>query len=131
MAAVFGAYPAFQCKIRFLESLLLLEVRRIWCSGATEAGDVQAPVEKDAGISSYALQLLSIWGLMSYLKLVRQGMLEDAWSSNSIYQQIKSEMSRLETVLPEAHRFKNSRFHELPLSELEKHRHYWASWIFI
>ncbi|EXJ58182.1 hypothetical protein A1O7_05607 [Cladophialophora yegresii CBS 114405] len=91
----------------------------------------QAAEEKDAGINSYALQLLSIWGrLMSYLKTISQGDLEDAWTANSTYQQIKAEMSRFETVLPEVHRFKNARFRERNISELERHRHYWASWVF-
>ncbi len=86
--------------------------------------------EKDAGISSYTLQLLSTWGrLMSHLKSIRQGVLEDAWTANSVYQQIKAEMSRYETVLPEAHRFKNARFRERDVLDLERHRHYWASWV--
>ncbi|OAP60439.1 hypothetical protein AYL99_05441 [Fonsecaea erecta] len=86
--------------------------------------------EKDAGINSYVLQLLSIWGrLMSYLKTIKQGNLEEAWTANSVYQQIKSEMSRFETVLPEVHRFKNTRFHDRTLSELEEQRGYWAPWI--
>ncbi|KAJ9609984.1 hypothetical protein H2200_006314 [Cladophialophora chaetospira] len=100
-------------------------------NAAIESGEPQITLEKDLGINSYALQLLSIWGrLMSYLKNIRQGNLEDAWAANSTYQQIKSEMSRVETILPEVHRFRNSRFHELTLSELESHRAYWASWIF-
>ncbi|KIW85378.1 hypothetical protein Z517_00768 [Fonsecaea pedrosoi CBS 271.37] len=87
--------------------------------------------EKDAGISSYALQLLSIWGrLMSYLKTIKQGNLEEPWAANSVYQQIKSEMSRFETVLPEAHRFKNNRFHDRTPSELEEQRAYWSAWVF-
>ncbi|OAL32568.1 hypothetical protein AYO20_07878 [Fonsecaea nubica] len=87
--------------------------------------------EKDAGINSYALQLLSIWGrLMSYLKTIKQGNLEEPWAANSVYQQIKSEMSRFETVLPEAHRFKNNRFHDRTPSELEEQRAYWAAWVF-
>ncbi|KIY01034.1 uncharacterized protein Z520_03700 [Fonsecaea multimorphosa CBS 102226] len=87
--------------------------------------------EKDSGINSYALQLLSIWGrLMSYLKTIRQGNLEEAWTANSVYQQIKSEMSRFETVLPEVHRFKNTRFHDRRLPELEAQRGYWAPWVF-
>ena len=100
-------------------------------TASNESGEQQLAPEKDLGIGSYALQLLSIWGrLMLYLKTIRQGNLEDAWAANSTYQQIKSEMSRLETVLPEVHRFRNSRFHELTLSELESHRGYWTSWIF-
>jgi hypothetical protein len=97
---------------------------------SNEPADPQLAVERDAGISSYALQLLSIWGrLMSYLKTIKQGTLEDAWTANSVYQQIKSEMSRLETVLPEVHRYKNSRFHDLTLTDLDNQRRYWASWI--
>ncbi|KIW66663.1 hypothetical protein, variant [Phialophora macrospora] len=91
----------------------------------------QAAEDKDAGINSYFLRLLSIWGrLMSYLKTIRQGVLEDAWTANSMYQQIKAEMSGFETVLPEVHRFKNTRFCERNISELERDRHYWASWVF-
>ncbi|KIW95567.1 uncharacterized protein Z519_04152 [Cladophialophora bantiana CBS 173.52] len=93
--------------------------------------EFEAVEEKDAGIYAYALQLLSIWGrLMAYLKTIRQGNLEDAWTANSVYQQIKSEMSRFETVLPEVHRFKNNRFHERTPSELEQQRGYWAPWVF-
>ncbi|OCT51150.1 hypothetical protein CLCR_08205 [Cladophialophora carrionii] len=102
--------------------------------GLTSPNDLEEPQaaeEKDAGINSYALQLLSIWGrLMSYLKTISQGVLEDAWTANSMYQQIKAEMARFETVLPEVHRFKNARFRERDISELERHRHYWASWVF-
>jgi hypothetical protein len=102
--------------------------------GLTSPNDLEEPQaaeEKDAGINSYALRLLSIWGrLMSYLKTIRQGVLEDAWTANSMYQQIKAEMSRFETVLPEVHRFKNTRFRERNISELERDRHYWASWVF-
>ncbi|ETI22844.1 hypothetical protein G647_06921 [Cladophialophora carrionii CBS 160.54] len=102
--------------------------------GLTSPNDLEEPQaaeQKDAGINSYALQLLSIWGrLMSYLKTISQGVLEDAWTANSMYQQIKAEMSRFETVLPEVHRFKNARFRERDISELERHRHYWASWVF-
>lgn len=101
-------------------------------TGSGEPGDPQSSIEKDAGIGSYALRLMSIWGrLMSYLGTAKLGNFEDAWTSNSIYQQIKSEMSRLETVLPEVHRFKNSRFHELTLAQLKSHRNYWARWIFV
>lgn len=95
-------------------------------SDAPDIGD-----ERDEGITSYALQLLSIWGrLMAYLKSIKQGNLEDAWVVNSTYQQIKAEMSRFETVFPEAHRFKNTRFHEITTSDLAKQREYWAPWIF-
>lgn len=87
--------------------------------------------ETDDGIGSYALQLLTTWGrLMAYLKTVKQGKLEDAWSATSEYQQIKSEMSRFETVFPEVHRFKNAKFHERTSTELTCHRSYWAPWIF-
>ena len=97
----------------------------------SDLADPRTSREKDDGINSYALQLLSVWGrLMSYLKTTRKGNLEDAWMANSIYQQIKSEMSRFETVFPEAHRFKNARFHERSPSELAKDREYWAPWAF-
>jgi hypothetical protein len=109
-------------------------VRRPEILGLTSLSDPeesQVVEEKDDGINSYALRLLSIWGrLMSHLKTVRQGVIEDAWTATSVYQQIKSEMSRFETVLPEVHRFKNTRFRDTDLLELEKHRHYWASWVF-
>ena len=99
----------------------------------TSSNDPEEPPvadETDAGISSYTLQLLSIWGrLMSHLKTIRQGVLEDAWTASSVYQQIKAEMSRYETVLPEVHRFKNTRFRERDVLDLERHRHYWASWV--
>ncbi|KAI1618688.1 hypothetical protein EDD36DRAFT_39323 [Exophiala viscosa] len=89
------------------------------------------PDERDDGICSYALQLLTIWGrLMAYLKTIKQGKLEDAWSTNSEYQQIKSEMSRYETIFPEVHRFKNAKFHERTSTDLTTHRSYWAPWIF-
>lgn len=100
-------------------------------NAAHDLGDPATPEEKDDGINSYALQLLSIWGrLMSYLKTIRQGSLEDAWIANSSYQQIKAEMSRLETVFPEAHRFKNARFHDRTTEELTRNRDYWAPWVF-
>ncbi|OQV07892.1 Fungal specific transcription factor domain-containing protein [Cladophialophora immunda] len=98
---------------------------------SNRSADLEGVEEKDAGIDSYALQLLSIWGrLMAYLKTIREGKLEEAWTANSVYQQIKSEMSRFETVLPEVHRFKNTRFHDRTISELEEQRGYWAPWVF-
>ncbi|EXJ80923.1 hypothetical protein A1O3_07211 [Capronia epimyces CBS 606.96] len=96
-----------------------------------KAGDSPVVDENDNGINSYALQLLSTWGrLMVYLKTIRKGNLEDAWVANSTYQQLKSEMSRFETVFPEAHRFKYARFHERTPDGLSRDRVYWASWIF-
>lgn len=84
----------------------------------------------DDGVTSYSLQLLSTWGhLMVYLKNIRQGQLEDAWTPNSTYQQIKSLVFRFETVLPEVHRFRNARFHERTEPERERERNYWAAWI--
>jgi hypothetical protein len=98
---------------------------------SAEAEEYHGTEAKDAGINSYGLRLLSIWGrLMSYLKTIRQGVIEDAWAANSVYQQIKSEMSRFETVLPEVHRFKNTRFRDTSTRELEENRHYWVSWVF-
>ncbi|KIX02733.1 uncharacterized protein Z518_08675 [Rhinocladiella mackenziei CBS 650.93] len=97
----------------------------------TEIEDLRILEEKDDGINSYSLQLLSTWGrLMSYLKTIRQGNLEDAWRANSTYQQIKSQMSQFETVFPEAHRFRNARFHERTFSDLAQDRAYWAPWVF-
>lgn len=99
-------------------------------STADELGDLSTE-ETDNGITSYALQLLTIWGrLMSYLRSIRQGNLEDAWAVNSTYHQIKSQMSRFETVFPEVHRFKIARFHERTSLDLSTHRAYWAPWIF-
>jgi hypothetical protein len=84
----------------------------------------------DDGVTSYSLQLLSTWGhLMVYLKNIRQGQLEDAWTPNSTYQQIQSLVFRFETVLPEVHRFRNARFHERTESERARQRNYWAAWI--
>ncbi|KAK5052608.1 hypothetical protein LTR84_002473 [Exophiala bonariae] len=84
----------------------------------------------DEGVTSYFMQLLSAWGsLMVYLKNIRQGQLEDAWSPNSAYQQIKSLVFRFETVLPEVHRFRNTKFHERNESERSTARNYWAAWI--
>ena len=96
-----------------------------------DLGGTQIEKQNDAGINVYALQLLSIWGrLMAYLRTTRKGTVEDAWTATSVYQQIKSDMSGFETVLPEVHRFKNSRFSESSLSEMETHRTYWAPWVF-
>lgn len=84
----------------------------------------------DDGVTSYSLQLLSAWGhLMVYLRNIRQGQLEDAWTPNSTYHQIKSLVFRFETVLPEDHRFRNARFHEKTESERARERNYWAAWI--
>ncbi len=97
----------------------------------TDAGDLGATEEDEMGINSCALQLLSIWGrLMTYLKSIRQGQLEDAWTANSTYQQIKSEMSRFETTFPESHRFKNLRFLERAAEDLSRNRDYGAPWLF-
>ena len=96
-----------------------------------DLGDPRIIEENDDGINSYGLQLLSIWGrLMAYLKTIRRGHLEDAWMANSTYQQIKSEMSKFETVFPEAHRFKIAKLHERVASDLSRDREYWASWVF-
>lgn len=100
-------------------------------NAADEPGDARLAETRDEGINSYALRLLTTWGrLMSYLKSIKQGNLEDAWTANSVYHQIKAQMSQFETVFPEVHRFKNSRFHERDSAELSKDRAYWASWIF-
>ncbi|KAK4938519.1 hypothetical protein LTR10_021051 [Elasticomyces elasticus] len=103
----------------------------LFASMTGEATEIRILDGRDDGIGSYALQLLTTWGrLMTYLKTIKQGKLEDAWSANSEYQQIKSEMSRFETIFPEVHRFKNAKFHERSSTDLTTHRSYWASWIF-
>ncbi|KAK5279097.1 hypothetical protein LTR40_008282 [Exophiala xenobiotica] len=87
--------------------------------------------EKDDGINSYALQLLTIWGrLMGYLKSIKQGNREYAWVANSGYAQIKARMSEFETIFPEVHRFTNAKFHERTSIGLSENRSYWAPWIF-
>lgn len=98
---------------------------------SNEADSSPLAEENDDGVNSYGLQLLSTWGrLMIYLKTIKQGNLEDAWTANSTYHQLKSQMSRFETVLPEAYRFKNVRFYERTSEELSHHRGYWSFWIF-
>lgn len=98
--------------------------------GSEDQRMLQSPAQIDEGVTSYSLQLLSAWGhLMTYLKNIRQGQLEDAWSPNSAYQQIKSLVFRFETVLPEVHRFRKTKFHERTESERAATRDYWAAWI--
>jgi hypothetical protein len=100
-------------------------------SHSTESDPTLLAHETDDGIGSYCLELLSIWArVMSYLRGIKQGQREEAWSPNSTYQQIKSLMFRFETVFPEAHRFHHARFHERPLEDLARDRDYWAPWIF-
>jgi hypothetical protein len=96
-----------------------------------ELGDNTIIDERDVGITACVLRLLSIWGrLMEYLRSIKNGLHEDAWSAGSKYQQIKSEMSKFETTMPEVHRAKHARFHDLSSEDLQRDRSYWRIWIF-
>lgn len=86
--------------------------------------------DSDEGISSYCLKLISNWGqLMAFLKDIKQGHVEDAWTPNSTYQKIKSLMFRFETVLPEVHRFQNAKLRDRTRSEWSTDYEYWSGWI--
>ncbi|KIV90094.1 hypothetical protein PV10_07436 [Exophiala mesophila] len=91
---------------------------------------VQVQEAADEGISSYCLNLISTWGqLMAFLKDIKQGQIEDAWTPNSVYQKIKSLMFRFETLLPEVHRFQNANLRERTRSEWSADYEYWSGWI--
>lgn len=85
---------------------------------------------KDAGIGSYVLELVSIWGdLMSHLQQIRYGSHQNAWHPDSAYQKIRVQIFETECILPQKHRFDFVKFGERSSTEIAKFRQYWDHWI--
>ncbi|KEF62477.1 uncharacterized protein A1O9_00450 [Exophiala aquamarina CBS 119918] len=97
----------------------------------TSMKDSVTPDLDDGGINFYCLRLIAMWArVTAYLKTIKHGHMEEPWTPNSTYQQIASDMFQLETSYPAAHRFKTVKFYDRFPADLEKHRDYWAPWIF-
>lgn len=95
-------------------------------------GIVNSNEPKDLGIVAYAIQLSEVWQKAARFahRRGRSGALP-AWSAQSEYSQIVAELMELETRLPYKYRFRPARFKDQDPHQLQKHRDFWASWVFL
>lgn len=84
----------------------------------------------DLGVSTYCLQLISIWGeVMAYSRRLRTEQVEDPWLASSTYQVLMSKYSQFEASLAQIHRFRNVGFQDLSTNELSQNKFYWIAWL--
>lgn len=101
-------------------------------TGSTSAVQLlsQTSTIRDLGVHAYSLQLFSIWGAaMSYIRCVKDGEAEDAWSPQSQYYEVSTRLFTFETKFAQIHRFQQNRFQDLDLEALEQRREYWVRWL--
>lgn len=84
----------------------------------------------DLGVSTYCLQLISIWDeVVAYSKHLRSGQAEDPWLASSTYHALVAKYCQFEASLAQMHRFRNVNFPNLSTTELSQNRYYWISWL--
>ena len=94
------------------------------------ANNSQRP--SDLGVVAYVIQLSGIWqktARHAYRRGKNNGL--PPWSTQSDYSQIIAELMDSETTLPYKYRFRPVGFAERDGAQLQEHRDFWASWIFL
>lgn len=85
---------------------------------------------KDIGVMAYQMILLSTWGqVMKFVQSIKDGVVDDAWTTNSQYRKVMSQIFDFETKYAQIHRFQQTRFQERDVGTLDEQRSYWAPWL--
>ena len=84
----------------------------------------------EPGIWTALVQLTSVWEMLrNYVTECAEGRNISPWSPGSGYTRICSAMSDLESGIPDAHRYVNSKFSERSPEEMSSGRDYWVVWL--
>ncbi|PLB53074.1 hypothetical protein P170DRAFT_507782 [Aspergillus steynii IBT 23096] len=84
----------------------------------------------DLGVSTYCLQLTSIWGeVVAYSRRLRSEQVEDPWLASSTYHVLVAKYCQFEASLAQIHRFRNVGFQSLSTNELSENKYYWMAWL--
>ncbi|KAF4455752.1 hypothetical protein F53441_1951 [Fusarium austroafricanum] len=85
---------------------------------------------EDLGITAYYIKFIQIWGYLStYMRQVRTGKAEIAWSPASMHYTICAQIYEYETRLPHTHLLRKANFSKRPAAEIFDQREYWIPWI--
>jgi hypothetical protein len=91
--------------------------------------DESNPV-RDLGINYYFLDLAGVWGkLLIYLQELRNGKVEEPWTSESTYERLRVTLYERDTQLCTKHLLRQTNFGSRTREELSTHRQYWHPWI--
>lgn len=106
--------------------LISLTPGKSQCSGLSDVHEID--VHQD--INKCCLYAISIWGdISSYLRDIRDGLVDCPWLSTSKYAQLSVKFYETEITLSRKHLLRHVSFPERSRSELSENREYWSPWV--
>ena len=85
---------------------------------------------KDFGINFYFLDLMGIWGrLLNHLHELRDGKVEDSWTSESMYAKLQVQLFEADRRLCPKHLLRNACFSSRTKEQLCANQQYWHPWL--